>query len=220
MAVESKSLYVARVSPSLVAEGAPAELQGLREGSISSVDFLQRLIIAGRGYVANMGSVTTPLTFLATAANRPDAWVRVPTGTTIFPLRVTVALESMAGTVTEIDVRMAQNDIGNGSSSAASVGPLNLRTDALVTSNCVARQLATADTTAETNPVSLWRRTYASAGAAGSEPNGAEVAMEAMGYPMLVGPASLVIFVAATTTQATGFVVIQYVETPSSWWTL
>ena len=63
-------------------------LRGLRDGSLSMADLLQVLIMEGRGFVATMGSVTTPLTFLVTAANRPDAWLRVPSGSAIIPLAV------------------------------------------------------------------------------------------------------------------------------------
>ena len=188
-----------------------------REGVIATMDHMDMLAREGRVFGANMGSVTTPLTFLVTAANRPDAWIRVPSGTTIFPISAIVALEDFAGTDTEVDVRIAQNDIGNGTSSAADVGPRTLRTDATITSNCVARQLATGDTTAETNPLSVYRTTVNTANAAGNDLAGRVVAERRhMGYPVLVGPASLEVFVAASTTQATGFVVITWGEVPST----
>lgn len=170
----------------------------------------------GRVYVANMGTVTTVITFLVTAANRPDAWIRVPSGTTILPLALSIAFESMAGTDTEVDVRTAQNDIGNGTSSAADIGPRSNRTDAPLTSNCVARQLATGDTTAETNPMSIWRHTYSLAEGANVNPSPLFITREAMGFPVLVGPATWEVFVAATTTQATGFVVMIWAEVPSN----
>lgn len=190
--------------------------RGLRGGELVDASIYEALAMEGRVFTANMGSVTTPLTFLITAANRPDAWIRVPSGTTILPLNCYVALESMAGTATEIDVRVAQNDIGNGTSSAATVGPLSNRTDAAITSNCTARQLATGDTTAETNPFSLYRRSYIRADDAGSDFKGIEIDRAKMGYPVLVGGASWEVFVAATTTQATGFVVMQWAELPST----
>lgn len=170
----------------------------------------------GRIFSANMGTVTTPLTFLVTAANRPDAWVRVPAGTAILPIKCNVVLESAAGTVTEIDVRIAQNDIGNGTSSAADVAPRTHRTDAPVASLCTARQLATGDTTAETNPLSIYRRTYARADEAGIDFRGIEVTRELMGYPILVGAATWEVFIAGTGTQATGYVVMTWAEVPTT----
>ena len=190
--------------------------RGLRDGSLVGAELYEALSQEGRVFTANMGSVTTPLTFLATAANRPDAWIRVPSGTTILPIKLDVALESMAGTATEIDVRIAANDIGNGTSSAADVGPRSNRTDAPITSGCTARQLATADTTAETTPLSVYRKTYILANAAGEDAKGTSITRAMMGYPVLVGAASWEVFIAATTTQATGFVVMTWAEVPST----
>ena len=169
-------------------------------------------------FTANMGSVTTPLTFLVTAANRPDAWVRNPAGNVMLPYCLDVVFEAMAGTATEIDVRVCANDIGNGTSSAASATG-SLRSDGPVTSLCTPRQLATADTTAETTPFSVYRKTYILANAAGEDAKGAHVTREMMGNPVLVGAATWEVFAAATTTQATGFVVMQWAEVPTTWLT-
>lgn len=183
-------------------------LQMVRKG----IDPIEMLAGEGRIFIANMGSVTTPLTFLATAANRPDAWIRVPAATTILPVSCEVVLESMTGTVTEIDVRTCSNDIGNGTSSPVTVGPVNAHQGSAITSNCTARQLATADTTAETTPISIYRRTYIRADDAGSDYKGIYVTRADMGYPVLKGAGTWEVFVAATTNQATGFVVMTWAE--------
>lgn len=205
-------------TPTRVGEGTKPLLRSTRDATLFTADWWEGLAHEGRILHANMGTVTTPLTFLVTAANRPDAWIRVPSGTTILPLACHVILESAAGTVTEMDLRRAANDIGNGTSTAASVGPLSNRSDAIFTSACTARQLATADTTAETSPISLYRRTYpfAVATAEGHEPLGMYADRAMMGYPILVGPATWELFVAATTTQATGYVIFHWAEIPST----
>lgn len=202
---------------SLLIAGNAAERarEGTRDGAAFMADLKMKLGLQGRLFVVNAGSVTTPLTFLVTAANRPDVVLRVPTGTTILPFVVETVLEAAAGTATEIDVRMAQNDIGNGTSSAASVGPVNLRTDAPLTSLVIARQLYTADATAETNPVSVHRQTFPLAQASGLVPYSDYWVPTCV--PLLIGPASLEVFIAATTTQATGFVQIIFGEVPSTW---
>ena len=189
--------------------------RGNRTGDLFVVDYFESLALQGRIFTASMGSVTTPLTFLITAANRPDAWVRVPAGTTILPIKCNVVLEGATGTATEIDVRICQNDIGSGTSSAATAGPLSTRTDAILSALCTARQLATGDTTAETNPISVYRRTYARADEAGIDWRGIEVSRALMGYPYLVGPATWEVFIAGTSTQATGFVLMTWAEIPS-----
>lgn len=191
-------------------------LRGTRDGVAFTADYFENLAFQGRIFSANMGTVTTPLTFLITAANRPDAWIRVPASVVILPIKCNVVLESAAGTVTEIDVRIAQNDIGNGTSTAADIAPRSHRTDSGISSLCTARQLATGDTTAETNPLSIYRRTYARADEAGIDWRGIEAGRALLGYPVLVGPATWEVFIAATSTQATGYVVFTWAEVPST----
>ncbi len=198
----------------IVADGQWKGAREARDGSLIQMPWKTAAGLAGRIFTANMGSVVTALTFLITGANRPDAWIRVPAGTLIVPLKVGIAFNSMAGTVTMVDVRSAQNDIGNGTSTAATVGPENLRTDSPFASNCIARQLATADVTAETNPVSLFRYSYIRADDAGSNEKNLHIPDDEMGNPVLMGPASWEVYIQATTTQATGFVVMTWAEYP------
>lgn len=211
-----------RVQPDVATGDTGYKLvQGFRDGTISTVDWKQRMFAAGYGQVANMGGVVTPLTFLVTAANRPDAWLRVPATRAIIPVLVNVVLVASTGTNTNIDVRTCQNDIGNGTSTAATVGPINMRTDSAgLSSLVVPRHLATADTTAETNPVSVYRKSFGPISDL-TTPGGADRGIEwapAAG-PLLVGASTLEVFVDATTAQATGYVIMQWIETPATWWT-
>lgn len=201
--------------PRLTSDGGNIRHRGLRDGAAIMADLFDALGMEGRIFVANMGTVTTPITFLATAANRPDAWIRVPSNTTILPILCNISLEAAAGTDTEIDIRVANNDIGNGTSTAADIGPLSTRNDGPVTSACTARQLATGDTTAETTPRSIYRYEFSVAEGSGSDFH-VDATRSLMGYPCLVGPATWEVFVAATTTQAAGFVVMTWAEIPSS----
>ncbi len=206
------------------ADGGYKVAQGFREGSMSFVDFTNKMAAAGRVFNANFGTVATQLTFLAQAANRPDFWIRVPSSTTIIPVACNIALGAMAGTVTTIDMRIASNDIGNGTSSAASIGPLNMRTDQPLAGggaagNCTARQLATADTTAETSPQTIWKNVAIRADDAGGPQQDWHTTRDQMGYPFLVGAGTWECFIWATTTQATGYATMTWIETPSTWWT-
>ena len=146
---------------------------------------------------------------------RGYVWVHV-TPAFAKPMRIKVALEAAAGTVTEIEVRLSKNDIGNGTSTAASLGPVSTRTDSGYTAACIPRHLATGDTTAETTPVTLWRSSYpfAQATAEGNDPLGFEITREMLGNPVMDENSSLIVFISATTTQATGFVVFQWAEVP------
>ena len=207
------------LTPLRVANGVTQNARGTRDGALFTADWKQALVMEGRVWVANMGSVTTPLTFLVTAANRPDAWLRMPSATAVIPLRVEAVLEAAAGTVTELDLRMAYNDIGNGTSSAATVGPVNYSPNnaGALTSAVIPRQLATADTTAETTPISIHRVTFPLAQATGLVPY--VDLFEPIVCPILIGPATLELFIAATTTQATGFVQMIWAELPSTMFT-
>lgn len=119
----------------------------------------------GRIFGANMGLVTTPLTTAATTAignTIPHAWIRVPDGTAIIPLYAKLTIEGSGITTQgEAEMLIAQNDIGNGTSTAADAGPICLNTAAPVTSACTARQLATGAATAPTNPLDLARWSFA-----------------------------------------------------------
>lgn len=211
-----EAVKASTLSPERVSNGVERAIRGTRDGAMFTAEWYQSLVMEGRVWVANMGTVTTPLTFLTTAANRPDAWLRVPSGVAIIPLTVEVILESAAGTATEIDIRAAFNDIGNGTSSAASVGPVNYSPNngSGLTSSVTARQLATGDTTAETTPISLHRRCFPLAQASGLVPY--EDFWRPAPAPILIGPATLEVFIAATTTQATGFVQMIWAELPAT----
>ena len=191
-------------------------LEITRDGALFTAGFTLKAALMGRVFHVNVGTVTTPVTFLTTAANRPVWVIRVPSGTSILPVKIEHVLEAAAGTATELDIRIAQNDIGNGTSSAADVGPINARTDAPYTSLCTARKLYTGDATAETNPVSVHRQTWPLAQATGLIPY-ADYWKPEPGEAIVVGPGSLEALLAATTTQATGYVQITYVEVPSTW---
>lgn len=209
-----------QVTPAVAtADGGYSVVQGFREGTISTTTFYERMAAAGRVMIANFGTVATQLTFLAQAANRPDFWIRVPAGTTVLPLSCSIALGASAGTVTTMSLRHAQNDIGNGTSSAASIGPISGRTDVPYASLVTARQLATADTTGETNPVEEWKHVTITASAAGNDSlANVTVDRQDLGYPYLVGAATWEGFIWATSTQATGYAIMQWIETPSNWW--
>lgn len=189
-----------------------------RDGSLYTVDYFESLAEQGRVFASDHGTLTTPLTFLALASLRPDAVLRNPAASGVFakPMRIKVVLEAAAGTVTECEVRLTKADPGNGTSTAASQGPISTRTDSGVVAACVPRHLYTGDSAAESSPVTLWRSVYSfvQATAEGNDPLGFEITREMMGYPTLDENSGLLVYVSATSTQATGFVVMQWAEVP------
>jgi len=125
--------------------------QMTRDGALYTCPWPQRLALAGRVFAAGIGTLSDGEALPAAAITtlRPQLWIRVPANTTIIPLYASVQIE---GASAEVEIRMVTMtvDCGNGTSSAADYGPINLRTDAPVTSLCTARQEATGDVTAET----------------------------------------------------------------------
>src|SRR3990167_2155267 len=72
-----------------------------RDGTLGSLSYFDLLAQEGRVFCANNGSATTPLTFLIVGANRPDAWLRVPAGSTCLPILGPVTYDSVPATITE-----------------------------------------------------------------------------------------------------------------------
>lgn len=158
-------LYVKNTS---VGRAGPSTWVGAHatpDGAAYVAPWALSLGLEGKLFGAHFGTVTTPLATPATtaiAAQRPQAWVRVPDGTLIVPLNVEITVETAGATTQgEISIAMTQNDIGNGTSSAGTSGALPMNTAALSASNCTCRQLATGDTTAETNLLELKRFSFA-----------------------------------------------------------
>ncbi len=134
---------------------------GTEDGALYTSEWMQRQIIKGNGYGANMGSLSAPETLQAAVITtlRPSFWIRVPSGTTIIPFSVFVTVEDTAA-VSNLEIALGSSsiDIGNGTSSAATLGPVNLNTGQGNGSLCVARQDASGDTTAAGDPTLNWWR--------------------------------------------------------------
>lgn len=171
--------------------------------------------MSGRLFIVNFGTESTPLNFAKTAydEDQPQAVLRVPSGVVIVPVKVEVTLEDSAGTDNEVIFGTAQNDIGNGTSSDATLGPRSLHTANGRTSSCVGKQLYTANSSALTNKVEFARWTYAFADA-GTDPikKFEWSLMQSAVVPVLKGAASLIIWIAAATTAPQGYAMMAYAE--------
>ncbi|MEA2638937.1 MAG: hypothetical protein QOF51_331 [Chloroflexota bacterium] len=202
----------------VTSDGGPLQIRVDRYGDVFTADWLQAAIAQGKGFAAGAGKQSTHVTFLTYAVNTPDLWVRVPSGITIIPFYGFAALDANTGTAINVVVRTAANDIGNGTSSAADLGPVNLRADVAAAgsaaSQCVARQLATVATTAEVAPMELDRVNFAVAQGASSD--GYNYRWQPAIRPLLVGPATLELFVSATTAQSAGYCGFSWIELPST----
>jgi len=194
-------------------DGISGVIWALRDGAPVTEDRIQALYQAGYGYAASSGSVATPLTFTTYTVLRPQGWIRVPAGVKIIPTYINIAVATDAGTATYFWLGFCQNDVGNGTSTAVTLGPLNMRSDGSIPSACTVRHLATADTTAMTNPVDIKR--WAMPGASGTSDLGLEWGPGHF-KPLLIGPATLYIYAMYTTTAPTGFINYQWLEFEAS----
>ena len=59
-----------RTAVTRIGEGVNLQARGTRDGALFTASWYEAHALEGRIFGANMGSVTTPLTFLVTAANR------------------------------------------------------------------------------------------------------------------------------------------------------
>lgn len=169
----------------------------------------------GRVFVANIGSETTPLNFAKTAfdEDQPQFVLRVPASVVVIPLSIAVYLETSAGTINELIFGTAQNDIGNGTSSAGTIGPISLHSDGDRASQCTVRQLYTGNSSALTNKIEFFRSGYPFADAT-TDPvkRFSWDYLRDAGLPVLKGDASLIGWIAGATTAPTGYATLTWAE--------
>ena len=195
-------LLAQHLSDRRVADGNQRSWRGTRDGAGFVSDWLQALIIEGRGFCAGIGLLSAgealPVAVITTL--RPQLWVRVPTGTTIMPFYGGIQVEDTGATgAFEALIGYDATDVGNGTSDAADYGPVQLRSGAARRSACTVRQEATADVTADPD-ADLWRVWKA-------EDNAATPATAGPSnfdwkpwpaLPVLVGPASLMMYLGSS----------------------
>ena len=143
-----------------VGDGQWMPARATRDGSLYTADWIQACIIEGKGKTAGIGLLSAGETLqnLVITTLRPTLWIRVPTDTTILPIFAGVQVEDSGATAAfEIALGASDVDAGNGTSSAADYGPVNLISRGGV-GRCTARQESTGTVTAASDPVSdLWR---------------------------------------------------------------
>ena len=116
--------------------------------------------VEGRLFIANRGVLTTPVaqTNITLTTLRPDMAVRVPSGTTIIPLRMEVYWEVTGAGVTEIMANVSSNDVGAGTSTA--VTPVSLSPNSGRGTACIVARDYTADCAALTSGTEFYRDGY------------------------------------------------------------
>jgi hypothetical protein len=188
--------------------GVQVDVTGTRDGAIYVCDYITGMALEGKLFQVNHGTVTTPITFIAYDADRPDFALDVPSGVAVIPTRIEVYLEDSAGTDTEIIVTTSNNNTGAATSTALT--PVSTRRNSGLSSSCSAYGTYTANCTLPTSTLEFIRFGNPFADTVGGRHF---IWKYTDGNPqVLVGTAGLQLHVSATTTQAAGFIKVTYAE--------
>lgn len=210
-----------------VAEGVEQYLRMLRDGALVLVDARDAAVQEGRGFMANVGTLSTPIaggdTGLVVDLDKPSFVLSIPTGVSIRPFRteVTVGLPVGAADDDEIDILIAvdQDKAWDATGTATAVTIYNMNTLNSRASSCTARRTFTATTTDPVLDLELAHYTkvfelYSTAGTAGNAWTTSKLLYEPVAPPIINGPAMLIVYWGGTVaTQA--FMCAQWLEFPT-----
>lgn len=190
-----------------------ANIRCSRDGAIVEIPWQQAAGLEGRIFVANFGQQNTFINGTVNFTNgAPAANIDIPTGTTVIPLFFNVTTGTVAGTAPGHFLEINANTTGNGTSSAVTAGPFNMRLgDQPFASRITARQTYTAAGTAPT--------TIAEVLSGPAPVAGVQLSVNfitALPITPIVGPASISYYNFATTTASTFKAQLIWVELPSS----
>ena len=206
-------------------DGALIAPRAWPDGSLVFADFVMASVLEGRAFIANVGTVTTPITFGGGATittTAPDFDLSVPVNTLVIPLEIVVYAEAF-GTNAQFEC-MAAMGTGGAVAAATAVTPANLRADAPNATTCTARRTSSGATYQTGNVSEFWRdgqqfaitKTTASATASVSDPNRFVWKWsDASAPPMLFSTSAisrLNVFVAGQA--PTGFITVKWLELP------
>ena len=202
---------------SRVSDGSVVHARFLRDGTLAEIPWKWAMALEGRVFVVNFGQTSSVITGQTSiTGGKPDMNLDVPSGTSIIPVSFTSVWTASTGTVSHQYVSVAQNITGNGTSNAATAGPLPARTDNPISSKCTARQAYSGAGTSQTNPIEIADFFYAFADATGNPEKLFGWYADWSAPLLLVGPASFSSYSAATTTAISLKSILTYIELPSS----
>lgn len=221
-----------------VAEDQPVDVRSTRDGSLFTADWKQAMILEGRGFMINLGALTSPVTGggtggLAVESGAPEFVVGIPSGTSILPLRVDIVCGFPVGALDddEVDIVLAvdqdkDNGVASGSFNATKPPIYNMNTLHNRSSGCWCNQQYTATMTAPALDIELAHVTkvFEQFATTGSKTEawwqGFAMHYEPKTLAIINGPAMLIGYFGGTaggTAAAKGFVTCQWIELPSSY---
>ncbi|MDQ1307670.1 MAG: hypothetical protein QG671_3503 [Actinomycetota bacterium] len=216
------SLFEVRTEVLLAAgEGTPPAGAMSKFGVPAVMSKWDLFALGGRMFNLGEGTVGTVLTGQAVNAagivlTAPAIRLAVPTGTTIFPRRLNLAIETTAGTLNEIAV--VASDTDSYTSGGTAVVPKNWRMDDKRSSamenvyHCSGSAIVEA---ALTNPRHLWKYVRPAAFTAGETFEGLTTVKWDDLIP-LIGPCSFLVYLGAATTALTYMFALDWAEVDSA----
>jgi hypothetical protein len=198
-----------RLSP----EHGAVDLRLTPRGEIIGMPFFSQLALDGRVFVANLGKASTPITYKAAYdADQPEGVIDVPKGTTIIPITIDIAIEEATGAGNEIVIGSAASLAGAGTSTLITPANLNPTQPRDPVSKVYSHHTANCtDVTALASFVEWKRWAQPSIIAAGTMNNFQWSALDSGLLVPLVGPASLVVWIAGAVAPK-GFITFIYAE--------
>lgn len=191
-----------------------------RMGFPASISKWDMFALAGRMFNLKEGTVGTALTFSAAdnagiVLTAPSIRFTVPTGYTVFPRRLNLALIPGATTV-DNEIAVLATDSNSYTSGGTAVTPLNWRTDAPAASavtNCYHCSGSAIVEAALGNVRALHQAVYTPAAAYATSYNlNINYTVQWDDLIPIVGPASFLVFVSAKTAAVTGFFSLDWAE--------
>lgn len=208
-------------------EGNFVGLRGTRDGAMFSADWMQALVLEGRGFSAESGTATTPIVMVdqvdgTTDLTLPSFLLAVPNNAVVIPTYLRVTVEATVALERSMDTMAVASSVYDGDVTATGLTIVNMRTDAPVASLCTASGKVTATGTSPYtgNNYEFWRphggAVINSAAAAAGGWNYAYEwsAKEASVPPIIVGEGSLSIYNFVYTDANSHFIGAQWIELP------
>ncbi len=192
-------------------DGAVVSANVNKLGQQIYMPWLKQAELEGRVYSATIGTGVTPVDFVETAydEDQPQFALLVPDGIIAIPVFFSTMIQDAPGVNNATLVQICSNNIGASDGAAMTTeGNVNGAFGGQ-SSNCVVKQLYTANAVAAVNPIVIGQRVNAFLDATTSPE--LYYTWEEDELPMLVGPASLFAHVVAGTKQE-GFLSIKWVE--------
>ncbi len=231
MALNLKAKAYQSTSISRVGDGNDTYVRAIKDGSLVFADWKQAAIMAGHGFMVNMGTLSTPIagaggTGTVIDIDRPDLVVSVPNGTCLLPLRAEVTgkvpLLATDADESEILITVDQDKAWDATGTSTALTVYNMNTLVSLSSACTARKTFSATTTDPVHDIDLSHVQIT-----GDVQGTAATALwtplymlyEPKNPPIINGPA-MVIFYWGGTVATSAFVSFQWLELPESAFTL